>query len=64
MTWDEDNGGENNRIPTLFYGGPVQNISSDAKTDHNGILRTLCDFYGLQAPGGAAQAEALSGIFK
>jgi hypothetical protein len=64
VTWDEDNGGENNRIPTIFYGGVVETTSSDAKTNHYGVLRTLCDMYGLKAPGEAAQAQDITSIFK
>jgi hypothetical protein len=63
VTWDEDNGGENNRIPTIFYGAVVQPTSCDTRIDHFGILRTLCDLYGLQAPGAAAQAQGLTSIF-
>ncbi|HTB22916.1 MAG TPA: alkaline phosphatase family protein [bacterium] len=63
VTWDEDNGAEGNRIPTFILGQGVKVGKIKRKTDHYGVLRTLCGFYGLKAPGLAAHAKPITGIF-
>lgn len=63
ITWDEDNGAEGNRIPTLFYGAGVKQGKVKTHTNHFGLLRTLCALYGLKAPGLAAHAKIVAGIF-
>ena len=64
ITWDEDNGAEGNRIPTLVYGAGVRAGRIRTRTDHYGVLSTLCSLYGLKAPGLAARAKPIAGIFK
>jgi acid phosphatase len=63
VTWDEDNGAEGNRIPTLFVGRDVKVGKVRMNTNHYGVLRTLCGFYGLKAPALAAKARPIAGIF-
>jgi hypothetical protein len=63
VTWDEDNGAEGNRIVTLFVGQNVRVARLGQATNHYGLLRSLCDWYGLKAPGHAASARAIRGIF-
>ncbi len=64
VTWDEDNGTEGNRIPTFFVGRPVRPGRYRRRADTYTLLRTLCDLYRLRAPGGAAQAKPLRGVFR
>ena len=63
ITFDEDNGAEGNNIPTLFFGQGIKAKRIKTKTDHYGVLRTLCGWYGLSAPGAAAKAGPIKGIF-
>jgi acid phosphatase len=49
LTWDEDDGSENNRIVTLFIGPMVKTGSTDQHINHYNVLRTLLDLYGLPA---------------
>jgi acid phosphatase len=63
VTWDEDNGAEGNHIPALFYGAGLRPGTCGQRTDHYGMLRTLCWLFGVQPMGGAAKAKALTGIF-
>ncbi len=63
VTFDEDNGAEGNRIPTLVYGAGVRPGRTPAPINHYGLLRTLCLWYGAAAPGRAARARPLEGLF-
>lgn len=64
LTWDEDDGRENNRVVTILVGPMVKAGSSDQRIDHYSVLRTLLDFYGLPAIGASRDAEAIKGIWK
>lgn len=66
LTFDEDDGSEDNRIATIFAGPMVKPGRYDRRTDHYGVLRTLLDLYGLPAAGlgAAATAEALTDIWQ
>ncbi len=64
VTWDEDNGAEDNRLPTFAFGSGIHQGKVDFKTDHYGMLRTLCGLYGLKAPGHAAEAQPIEGLFE
>ena len=63
VTWDEDDGSDGNHIPTVLAGPMVRSGSYGARIDHYSILRTLCEMYGLQAPGKAAQAAPIGGVW-
>jgi acid phosphatase len=65
VTFDEDNGGEGNRIPTVFYGANLQNGTqvNSTWTLHN-ILRTLEDSNGTSSHAGlGAKARSIIGPF-
>jgi acid phosphatase len=63
VTFDEDDGSQGNRIPTIFYGAHLRPGRHKIKTDHYGLLRTLEDLYGLDHAGASARATPLAGIF-
>jgi len=63
LTWDEDDGTQNNQIVTLIIGQDVQPGSYDQKITHYSVLRTLTDMYGLEPIGHGAEAEAINGIW-
>ena len=64
LTWDEDDGSQNNQIATIILGGDVKPGRYDQHVTHYGVLRTLTDMYGLQPIGHGAEATAISGIWK
>ena len=47
VTWDEDDGTQNNQIPTIFVGQHVKVGQYSETINHYNILRTLEDAYGL-----------------
>jgi acid phosphatase len=63
VTWDEDDGSGENRIPTLFIGRMVRPGKYAERIDHYNVLRTLEEMYGLPPLGGAANAEAIRDIW-
>jgi hypothetical protein len=64
VTWDEDNKKENNRIATLFVGPMVQPGRYDQRIDHDNVLRTIEDLYGLPHSGASADATPITQIWK
>lgn len=64
LTWDEDNGRENNRVVTLLVGPMVKVGTSAQRIDHYSVLRTLLDFYKLPAIGASRDAQPIKGIWK
>jgi len=63
VTWDEDDGSGENRIPTLFIGPMVRPGKYAYRIDHYNVLRTLEEMYGLPPLGSAANAEVIRGIW-
>ena len=64
LTWDEDDGNDDNRIATIFVGAMVKRGASAQRIDHYSILRTLEEMYGLPYLGESAQAHPISGVWK
>lgn len=64
VTWDEDNGKENNRIATLFIGPMVQAGRYEQRITHYNVLRTIEEFYGLSHSGASANATPIIHIWK
>jgi phosphatidylinositol-3-phosphatase len=63
VTWDEDDGGANNQIPTIFYGAGVRPAAYSEPISHYNVLSTLEQMYGLNKTGLAADAPAISDIW-
>jgi phosphatidylinositol-3-phosphatase len=63
ITFDEDNGSEENHIATILVGPMVAGGSSTQRVDHYNLLRTLEDMYGLPPLGRAADVQPLSGAW-
>jgi phosphatidylinositol-3-phosphatase len=63
VTFDEDDGGSANRIPTFLVGPMVRAGTSDQRIDHYSVLRTLEDMYGLPPLGKAAAAAPITGVW-
>jgi len=69
VTWDEDGSilgffGDNNRIPTIFYGAHVRPGIYSERTSHYGILRTVEDMYGLPHAGASASAAPITNVWR
>ena len=64
VTWDEDNGKENNRIATLFIGPMVQAGHYGQRITHYNVLRTIEELYGLSHSGASANAPPITHIWK
>lgn len=64
LTFDEDDGRENNRVATVFVGPMVKQGAYAQRIDHYSVLRTLLDMYGLPPLGRAADAQPISVIWK
>jgi hypothetical protein len=64
VTWDEDNGKENNRIATLFIGPMVQAGHYGQRITHYNVLRTIEELYGLSHSGASANATPIIQIWK
>lgn len=69
ITWDEDGtifraGGDNNKIPTIFYGAHVRPGTYSERTSHYGVLRTIEDMYKLPRAGKSAQANPITEVWK
>ena len=63
VTWDEDDNGSRNQIPTVFYGAHVQPGTYNEQISHYNVLSTLEQMYGLPKTGNAAAAPAITAIW-
>ncbi|MHA7653905.1 alkaline phosphatase family protein [Mycobacterium sp. ML4] len=63
VTWDEDDGGPRNQIPTVIYGAHVKPGSYNETISHYNVLATLEEMYGLPKTGYAATAPAIATIW-
>lgn len=63
VTWDEDDGGSRNQIPTVFYGAPVQPGVYPEQINHYNVLSTLQQMYGLPKTGNATIAAPITDIW-
>jgi phosphatidylinositol-3-phosphatase len=64
LTFDEDNGSQNNQITTIFIGGMVKGGQYTNRVDHYNILRTIEDMYGLPYAGKSSTATPITNIWK
>jgi phosphatidylinositol-3-phosphatase len=69
LTWDEDGtilglGGDNNKIPTIFYGAHVQQGTYGEHTTHYNVLRTIEDMFGVSHAGASSKASPITDVWK
>lgn len=64
VTWDEDDGSENNHVPTIFVGEATKGGQYSETINHYSVLRTIENFYGLPALANAANATPITDIWK
>lgn len=63
LTWDEDDGGPRNQIPTVFYGAHIAPGSYNETINHYNVLATVEDMYGLPRTGYAVGAAPVASIW-
>lgn len=63
VTWDEDDGGPRNQIPTVIYGAHVQPGTYNEQISHYSVLSTLEQMYGLPKTGNAVNAAPIATIW-
>ena len=64
LTWDEDDGKQDNRIATIMYGPMVKAGTYTQRIDHYGVLRAIEDLYSLPPIGKAADAVAIGNAWR
>ncbi len=63
VTWDEDDLGATNQIPTIFAGPMITSGSYSELIDHYNVLSTVEDMYGLPYLGQDATATSINDIY-
>lgn len=63
LTWDENDGSQVNRIPTVLVGQMVRPGTYGWPATHYTLLRTLENMYGLPYSGAAARTAPLTGVW-
>ncbi|WP_066259324.1 alkaline phosphatase family protein [Neobacillus drentensis] len=64
ITWDEDDGSEENKIPTFFVGPMVKMGEYNKELNHFNLLRSIEDIYGLTHAGKSNSVQPIAGIWK
>jgi phosphatidylinositol-3-phosphatase len=64
VTFDEDDGGGDNRIATVFFGRPVRHGRYRERIDHYRVLRTIEAMFDLPPLGHSAEATPIVEIWK
>jgi len=64
VTWDEDDGSQNNQIPTIFVGPMVKQGQYSEHITHDNILATIEAMYGLAPLGNAATAKVIKDVWQ
>lgn len=64
VTWDEDEGTQNNTIPTFFVGPMIKTGQYSENLNHFNLLRTIEDIYGLSHAGAAGNSSPIVGIWR
>jgi hypothetical protein len=63
LTFDEDDFGGDNQIPTIFVGPMVQRGQYSETINHYSVLRTLEDMYGLPYAGHSADVNPITDVW-
>jgi phosphatidylinositol-3-phosphatase len=63
VTFDEDDNGSRNQIPTVFYGAHIRPGSYSEQINHYNVLSTVEQMYGLPKTGYAASAAPITDIW-
>ncbi|OBI29220.1 acid phosphatase [Mycobacterium sp. E1386] len=63
VTFDEDDNGSRNQIPTIFYGAHIRPGNYSEQINHYSVLSTIEQMYGLPKTGYAASAPPITDIW-
>lgn len=63
VTFDEDDNGSRNQIPTVFYGAHIRPGNYSEQINHYNVLSTVEQMYGLPKTGYAANAAPITDIW-
>jgi hypothetical protein len=63
VTWDEDDGTQKDRIPTIFVGQMVHPGQYNEFINHYNVLRTIEDMYGLPYAGNSSTVTPITDIW-
>lgn len=63
LTWDEDDNGPSNQIPTIFVGNMVAPGQYSEQVNHLNMLRTLEDMFDLSYAGGSSSATPITDVW-
>lgn len=64
LTWDEDDGRQDNRVMTLLVGPMIKPGRNNKRINHYSLLRTLLDFYSLPPLGASRDATPINSIWQ
>jgi acid phosphatase len=64
VTWDEDDGSQNNQVATIFVGQMVKPGQYGEKINHYTVLRTIEAMYGVKPLGQAADAKPIKDVWQ
>ena len=63
LTWDEDDGSNNNHIVTIFVGPMIKAGQYSQHIDHYDVLRTIEEMYGLHRLANTSLAKPITNIW-
>jgi phosphatidylinositol-3-phosphatase len=63
LTWDEDDSGSGNHIPTIVISPTTNHVSSSTTFNHYSMLRATEEILGLPLVGGASSATSMRSAF-
>jgi acid phosphatase len=64
LTWDEDDGTENNQIPTIFVGQMVKTGQYSETINHYTVLSTVEAMYGLKQLGNSKGVDPITDVWQ
>jgi acid phosphatase len=64
LTWDEDNGSEDNHIVTLFVGPMIKKGINSQPINHYSVLRSILETLGLPLFGESSKSPAILGLWQ
>jgi acid phosphatase len=64
VTWDEDDGTENNQIPTIFVGPMVKTGQYSEQINHYNVLRTIEAMYGLKPIANEKSVQPITDVWQ
>src|SRR5665213_246414 len=64
VTWDEDDGSQDNQIPTIFVGPMVKQGQYSEHITHDNVLATIEAMYGLAPLGNAANVKPIKDVWQ